>query len=122
MHYILETLDFDNPNYGLYDEKETIIIKNLLESDLFKDISKAKIYREYEFSYYDNNTQNRGVIDLILEYQDHIDIIDYKLKNTLDEAYKAQLDGYEKYLKTISNKPINTYLYSLLDHKIKKIN
>ena len=36
-------------------------------------------------------------IDLLLEYNDHIDIIDYKLNNLTDEAYiKHAVDYYTK--------------------------
>ena len=58
----------------------------------------------------------------MLEYNDHIDIIDYKLKNIEDEYYQKQLQGYKEYIKTTTNKEINLYLYSILDEKWKKIN
>ena len=57
----------------------------------------------------------------MLEYPDHIDIYDYKLKNTADEAYKKQLNGYKKYIENKAKKEVFTYLYSILDEKIDKI-
>jgi hypothetical protein len=57
----------------------------------------------------------------MLEYDDHIDIIDYKLKNTVDENYIKQLNGYKEYINSISNKPVNTYLYSIIDEEIKEV-
>lgn len=57
----------------------------------------------------------------MLEYNDHIDIIDYKLKNVVDNAYKKQLNGYKEYIKNKSHKQIDTYLYSLLDRTLTKI-
>ena len=57
----------------------------------------------------------------MLDYKDHVDIIDYKLKNTNDENYQKQLNGYYNYIKTKTNKPINLYLYSLLEHKFYNI-
>ena len=51
------------------------------------DISHANIYKEYEFIYDEDNTTYHGIIDLMLEYQDNIKIIDYKLKNINDDAY-----------------------------------
>ena len=58
----------------------------------------------------------------MLEYNDHIDIIDYKIKNVEDNAYQEQLNGYKNYIEKRFNKPINTYLYSIIDSKIKKMN
>ena len=57
----------------------------------------------------------------MLEYDDHIDIIDYKLKNIEENAYIDQLNGYKKYIETKTNKKISTYLYSIIDNEIKKI-
>ena len=57
----------------------------------------------------------------MLEYNDHIDIIDYKLKNIKDDAYKAQLNGYKNYIENTTKKQVNTYLYSILENKIEKI-
>ena len=57
----------------------------------------------------------------MLEYNDHIDIIDYKLKNITDNAYKKQLNGYKEYIKNKTHKQVDTYLYSLLDRTLTKI-
>ncbi len=65
--------------------------------------------------YEENSTLHHGIIDLILEYQDHIDIIDYKLKKIDDDAYLKQLDGYKKYMEKIMNKTVNVYLYSIMN-------
>lgn len=58
---------------------------------------------------------------MILEYEDHIDIIDYKLKNISDLNYLSQLQGYKNYVIKRTNKLVNLYLYSLLDTKLTKI-
>ena len=57
----------------------------------------------------------------MLEYSDHIDIIDYKLYNTTSEEYINQLNGYKKYIETIFKKDINLYLYSILNNELNKI-
>ena len=123
IHEILENIDLKNPDYKIINnpfyEK---IIKNLLETKEMKNIKKANIYKEYEFIYYENETKYHGIIDLILEYNNHIDVFDYKLKNTQDNAYKKQLKGYKKYITSKTKKEINLYLYSILDNKIEKIN
>lgn len=119
IHNILELIDFNNP---LLDEliiddfiKEKVI--GFLNSDLMKSRNLAKIFKEYEFSF--NNTN--GIIDLLLEYNDRIDIIDYKLKNIDDKAYDEQLKGYKNYINQKTNKPINIYLYSLLDERYRQV-
>ena len=122
VHEVLEFIDLKNPDYNLIDNdfyKE--IVMNFLSHDITKNIGDANIYKEYEFIYEEDNIKYHGIIDLMLEYSDHIDIIDYKLKNTADENYNKQLMGYKKYISTKSNKDINIYLYSLIDNKIYNI-
>ena len=62
------------------------------------------VYKEYEFMYEEDGITYNGVIDLILEYKDNIKIVDYKLKNTSDEAYLKQLNGYNNILRGIYGK------------------
>ena len=120
MHYILETLDFKNPNLDIYNNLELNIINSLLNS--LSNINEANIYKEYEFIYEKDNTTKHGIIDLMLEYSDHIDIIDYKLKNTTDKAYLNQLNGYKEYIETKTNKKVYIYLYSLIDKELVSLN
>ena len=122
MHYYLEIMDLSNPDYTSIDDKYVNYIKNFLNSDLTKDIKNAKIYQEYEFIHQDEDSISHGIIDLMLEYSDHIDIIDYKLKHIDDPAYIKQLNGYKDYISILKNKPINIYLYSIMDNVYKKIN
>ena len=117
VHEILEYLDFTNPDYSNMDDYLKTKISKLLNNTMFDNIDKATIYKEYEFVY----KGKEGIIDLMLEYQDHIDIIDYKLKNITDEEYTKQLEGYKEYIKSISNKEVNIYLYSIIDELIRKL-
>lgn len=121
-HECLEYIDFKNPNYDII-ENEFIRKKiyKFLNSDLLNNLETAKIYKESEFMYISENKSYHGIIDLLIEYNDHIDIIDYKLKYTIDENYKKQLLGYKNYISSISDKKINIYLYSILDEEFKKI-
>ena len=57
----------------------------------------------------------------MLEFKDHIKIIDYKLKNITDEAYNKQLKGYKEYIENKYNKNTEIYLYSILDKTFEKI-
>lgn len=115
MHYLLETVDFTNPLLeNNYNEKILKFISSI-------DINDCKIYKEYEFVYEEDNIIKHGVIDLMLEYIDHIDIIDYKLKNTKDENYLVQLNGYKNFIENKTGKKVNTYLYSILNETLEKI-
>ncbi|MBO5182994.1 MAG: UvrD-helicase domain-containing protein [Bacilli bacterium] len=122
MHYILELTDFKNPNYESINQFYQTKIKNFLNQELLKNVKNASIYKEYEFIYEDDNNTYHGIIDLMLEYNDHIDIIDYKLKNINDSNYINQLNGYKNYIYNKTKKETNIYLYSILNDKIEKIN
>lgn len=122
IHETLELIDFKEPDFALIDSdfiKEKII--KFLENPLLENIKEAKIYKEYEFMFMENGEEYHGIIDLMLKYDNHIDIIDYKLNNILDEEYVKQLNGYKNYIASISNKPINLYLYSIIGEKITPI-
>ena len=97
------------------------MIYSFLNQDFLKNIDTATIYQEYEFINNQETKSEHGIIDLMLEYNDHIDIIDYKLKNIDDENYIKQLNGYRDYISIKSNKNINVYLYSIMDGIIKEI-
>lgn len=122
IHEYLELIDYKNPNLSLINDE---FIKNKIEkflnNSLLQNIKDSNIYHEYEFFYEKDNTNYHGIIDLMIEYSDHIDIIDFKLKNIVDDNYKKQLNGYKEYIESITNKKVNTYLYSVLNEKIESI-
>ncbi len=121
-HEVLELFDFKKKNYEVISEEFIVNkIKHMLMNPIFNDIENANIYKEYEFYYSESNANYHGIIDLMIEHDDHIDIIDYKLKNTTDSHYIKQLNGYKKYIESISEKNVNLYLYSILDEKIVDI-
>lgn len=122
IHEVLEYSDFKN--FDQESIEDTFVrekISKLLSNELFKNVKDAKIYKEYEFVYDKDDIEYHGSIDLMLEYLDHIDIVDYKLKNTNDEHYNDQLRGYKNYIEEISDKPVSTYLYSIIDGTVAKI-
>lgn len=116
IHEIFELTDFKQ-------EKATVhpLVQKFLNQDLLKNIQQAKIYKELPFIFLQEQKSYSGVIDLILEYADHVDIIDYKLKNIDDEAYQQQLKIYANYVFYLLKKPVFTYLYSILDGQLTKI-
>ena len=95
MHEVFEYLDFKNPNIHslpISDYFKAKIEKFLSLIDT-KDI--INVYKEYEFSYEKDDNYFHGIIDLILEYEDKIKIIDYKLKNIDDEKHlQAQRETF----------------------------
>ena len=117
VHHVFECLDFINPDFNNMDDNIKNMVNKFLNIDLLKNISEGKIYKEYEFMYEKDNTLNHGIIDLMIEYPDYIDIIDYKLKNISDENYIKQLNGYKEYIEGRTNKKVNLYLYSIIDNK-----
>ena len=122
LHAILEFLDFTNPEYDLIEDRIMIgKVEKFINNPLFNNFKNVKIYKEYEFMYEEGKNSYHGIIDLLLEYEDKICIVDYKLSNIEEEKYKEQLKGYKKYVSTISDKPIYTYLYSILGEKVEEV-
>jgi ATP-dependent helicase/nuclease subunit A len=121
IHYYLEMLDFNNPDLSSINSFYQKKIKSFLNQDILNDVNKSRIYKEYEFIYDDIDGEHHGIIDLMLEYDDLIKIIDYKLKDIDEEAYINQLKGYQKYIEGISKKRVDLYLYSIMDEKYKQI-
>lgn len=118
LHYLLETIDLKNPKLEKLELADQALVKNFLAQDL--NLQEAKIYQEYEFIL-DDESRRYGVIDLLLEYENEFRIIDYKLKNTKDEAYLKQLNGYKEYIQTKTDKAVSIYLYSILDNELLKL-
>lgn len=121
IHYYLELLDLKNPDLSIIPSELKDNITKFLNSDLISNINNGKVYQEYEFVYNYDNQETHGIIDLLIEYNDHFDIIDYKLKNIDDELYDKQLNGYRSYIKSISNKKVNCYLYSIIDNDYREV-
>lgn len=124
-HYILEMLDFTRPFESLneldIDSNAKNIITKVLNMDLMKNIYLAKTLHEYEFFSIIDNASYHGIIDLLAIYDDHIDIIDYKLKNFDDEAYDRQLGLYKKYVMSKTNLRVDCYLLSIIDGTTRKV-
>lgn len=123
MHYVFEVYDFKNDNIDELNitniEKEKVI--NFLKHDEVKDIKNAKIYKEHEIRFTDGENTFHGFIDLLLEYDDHFDIIDYKLSNIENDEYRIQLSGYKDYIENNYHKKTNIYLYSINKDIFKKL-
>lgn len=120
IHEVMEFIDFKNPDFSSIIEPVYInAVKRFLNSDLAKNIKNGDIYKEYE--YYDSENEVNGIIDLMIVYNDHIDIIDYKTKNISDSSYIKQIALYKEYISRKFNKMTNGYLYSLLNGASKQV-
>ena len=111
IHKIFEYEDFNNSQ----DNR----VKDFLS--VYNYDPKSTVYKELEFSYEKDNKIINGVIDLMIEYSDHIDIIDYKLSNIDDEKYNKQLKEYKDYISSVKDKTVNIYLYSIYNKSLVKL-
>jgi ATP-dependent helicase/nuclease subunit A len=123
IHESLEHLDYMHLESSLKGLPQFIqsSIKHLASTQVFKSLKSPQYYQEYEFIDDKDGLQTTGIIDLLIEDQDQIIIIDYKLKDMADPAYVKQIQGYYQYLKDITTKPIKAYLYSLVHQTLKEI-
>lgn len=120
LHLLMEIVNFKTKDFSFITNKDDqILIKNILNNEMFKNIENAKIYKEYE--YYDNELDYEGIIDLMIVDTNSIKIIDYKLKNIDDENYKKQLFLYKNYIEKTFNKKVSCYLLSLVDNNVKVV-
>ena len=113
LHEIFEITDFKNSTNKYVDK----FLKHFNK----EKIMNSNIIKEYEFIYEKENVEYHGIIDLLIEYEDYIDIIDYKLKDTSDIEYLSQLRGYREYIENLTGKNVNIYLYSIVLDKLDTI-
>ena len=121
-HALFERIDFTNNKLpyvedDYYKEKLT----NFMNSTFMKKYQDYKKYQEYEFVYNNSNKNYHGKIDLLLVGESNAIIIDYKLKNTKDDAYIQQLNGYKDMISKKLNLETSCYLYSIIDEVFVKI-
>ncbi len=121
LHEILEVLDFkEDPEALLQGAQLSEFLKGrllkLFREPIFKKPIK-KSYHEHPFHF----QGARGVIDLILETEEELIILDYKLSNLEKGEYVRQLGMYKDYLESISDKQVSAYLYSLLRGELRRI-
>jgi ATP-dependent helicase/nuclease subunit A len=123
MHYVFEIYDFKNNNINELNitEKSKEKLTNFLNHQEFANIKDATIYKEHEIVFKEDSKIYHGIIDLLLKYSDHFDIIDYKLSNIASPHYLEQLKGYKKYILKKYKLPVNIYLYSIEQDILKKI-
>lgn len=118
-HECLEVLDFNQLQIDALpvDSFMKEALKNLLKAPVFMHIDSAKTYHEHEFYF----EEYHGIIDLLCIYEDHIDIIDYKLSQTQSPEYIHQLEIYKAYIESKSNLPVSCYLLSILKQEVVQV-
>ena len=116
VHTLFERIDFNNNKLpfieGNYYKQK---LNKFLNSEFMLKYKDYKKYQEYEFIYTKSNKIYHGKIDLLLVGDSNAIIIDYKLKNTKDNDYFNQLNGYKEVIEKKLGKPTSCYLYSIID-------
>lgn len=119
-HYYLELVDFKKKDVSfIKDNNDRNIITRFLKNEIFNKDGLVKVAHEYRF--YDEVNDINGIIDLLLIYNDHIDIIDFKLSKIDDKEYDKQLSIYKDYISQISNLPIYTYVTSIFKGDVREV-
>ena len=123
VHEILEVIDFNNYDLDKFNISRDMKnkINNFIKSDFMSEYLNNNMYKEYEFIYEEDNKKLHGIIDLLIECDDKMVIVDYKLKNIDDSNYDKQLNGYRKYIMNRCGKDTYCYLYSIMDSKYREI-
>jgi ATP-dependent helicase/nuclease subunit A len=115
IHRSLELIDYSHLNVALSNLPSTLqkAMSHLFADSRFARINEAVVHQEYEF--YDETPfgTRHGIIDLMFEYSERIDILDYKLHSLEDPAYWQQLTGYRDFIQKTTHKIVNAYLFSL---------
>lgn len=113
LHRLMEVADLSDKSASwVEDPAEREKIAKVLSLPLFDGLSRAKrAFREY---HYQDERGVEGSIDLLILYEDRVDIIDYKSFSIDDEAYVGQLNAYaEEVAKLFPGLPIHKFLISL---------
>ena len=113
VHIYTREIDF------IRDPRERALVEKVLSCPLFESLKDATLFKEYQFSDLENHVN--GIIDLLLIYEDRSVIIDYKLKNLDDEAYRQQLAVYKRFIDRSFKRRCECYLLSVLTGEVKKV-
>ena len=120
MHSLLESISLTSPDYSFIEnQREKQMVSGVINLLNKLSIEKAKIFKEYQFV--NDTNQTRGIIDLLLVYEDKAIVVDYKLKNISDKEYKEQLNVYKEFVKGTFKLSTECYLLSIVDQKLEKI-
>ena len=126
IHRCLELIDFTAdpaPQIEKLGEAEFAKekITRFFRLPLFREKNIIDSYHEHRFLWRRGDESISGVIDLILETEEELIVIDYKLSDINKEEYDRQLNLYSGYLRSVSPKRVSAYLYSLLNEELRRV-
>ncbi|MFP4187474.1 MAG: UvrD-helicase domain-containing protein [Acholeplasmataceae bacterium] len=127
LHEILEMIDLKADLEREFErlqlsEHEKSLLRGIKDLPFMAKIEQhIRSYKEYEFVHERNGVRRHGVIDLIVEFSDRVYVVDYKLKDIDRRYYEQQVTGYVDYLRGIVDKPIEAYLYSIIEGKYRRV-
>ena len=120
IEYVKNT-EFEDVDYSKIETAHSVISKLVQPNDKIRKEAEFMMYVPYN-SIVDSEVEDRvlvqGVVDLIIEHEDNIDIVDYKFSNLpirlLKQKYSEQLSLYKSAVeKAFKKKVNNTYIYSI---------
>ncbi len=128
LHECLELVDIKRLNEEDYIKDILKNSKNQIFSEIIKTLSNQEFIKgivnywtEYEFYYEKDDVSVNGIIDLLIENENYVYIVDYKLANIETKEYEDQLNNYKKCISSYFDKEIKCYLYSLLNNQVKEV-
>lgn len=118
-----EILNESAESYKLSEkEKELLNICAKNYEKFYKTVTNAKTYKEFEYYYIKDDIIYTGVIDRLDEYEDHVEIIDYKVtsldEDTVKNIYKTQMKMYVDAVKNIFKKEARAKIFILSRDKL----
>lgn len=118
-----EILNESAESYKL-SEKEKELLNTCAKNyeKFYKTVTNAKTYKEFEYYYIKDDIIYTGVIDRLDEYEDHVEIIDYKVtsldEDTVKNIYKTQMKMYVEAVKNIFKKEARAKIFILSRDKL----
>lgn len=124
-----EGYDFDevlNACAASYDikgkDREQLFICAKNYEKFYKIVKNVKTYKEFEYYYTKDDIIYTGVIDRLDIYDDHAEIIDYKVssldENSVKDVYKTQMAMYVEAVKSIFNMGARAKIFLLSRDKL----
>lgn len=117
----LQNTNFEDVDYNKIKKAHQVLseqIKNSINHYKEADFEMCVPYSSVANSYISDKVLIQGVVDLIIEYENYIDIVDYKFSNlkieSLKQKYLEQLKLYKMAVENAFGKPVkNTFIYSI---------
>ena len=118
-----EILNESAESYKLSEKEKELLNKCAKNYEKFyKTVTNVKTYKEFEYYYIKDDIIYTGVIDRLDEYEDHVEIIDYKVtsldEDTVKNIYKTQMKMYVDAVKNIFKKEARAKIFILSRDKL----